>query len=105
MAMKWEFLGGQELTDREEGTRGRGYTYVSLLWRTNVPGGWLLMVMNAKSNDPSPSVSFYPDPEHRWTGAADPQAAYLLRPAEGGRETPADHLLRPGPPPEAADAE
>ncbi len=91
--MKWEFLGRQEMPESEKGKRG--YTYLSLLWRSPVPGGWLLMTLNAKSSDPSPTTSFYPDPEHLWTGGTNPGADYLLRPASGGAISAPDHLLRP----------
>lgn len=65
------------------------------MWRAPVPGGWLLMTVNSKSNDPQPMVSFYPDPEHRWIGNAPPEANYLLRPASGSPSTSPDELLRP----------
>jgi hypothetical protein len=104
MHLKWEFLGKQEHSDREEGKRG-GHIYLSLLWRTPVPGGWLLMTLNARSSDPIPMVSFYPDPDHHWTTVSDPQADYLLRPAAGGAETASRHLLRPGQSPDPENAE
>ena len=93
--MQWEFVGKQELW--ESGTPGRGYAYQILLWRAPVPGGWLLMTINKKSNNPQPSTSFYPDPTHRWTGAPDPQADYLLRPARGGVIGEEQELLRADP--------
>ncbi|HZT42047.1 MAG TPA: hypothetical protein VFA07_07645 [Chthonomonadaceae bacterium] len=77
--MKWEQVGRQALW--ETGIPGKGYAYQVWLWRSPVPGGWLLMAVNAKSNGPDPTVSFYPNPEHRWTLEYDPQADYLLRPA------------------------
>ena len=91
--MRWEFLGKQEL--HEGHTPGKGYTYLASLWRTPVPGGWLLMTVNSKSSDPQPIVSFYPDPGHVWHGNAPPEADYLLRPASGSASTSPDQLLRP----------
>ena len=36
-------------------------------YRSHVPGGWLVLVIQAGS----PGVTFLPDPEHLWDGAAD----------------------------------
>jgi hypothetical protein len=79
VSLEWELVGKQQLW--EQGTPGKGYAYAPLLWRTPVPGGWLLMTVNSKSSDPQPMVSFYPDPDHVWRIATDPQAQQLLRPA------------------------
>lgn len=92
--MKWEQVGMQELW--ESGIPGRGYAYEIWLWRTPVPGGWLLMAVNKKSNGPDPTVSFYPDPEHRWNPAHDPQADYLLRPAQGSVPADSEPAALPG---------
>lgn len=91
--MVWEFLGKQELVSSE--SPHRGHVYAPLLWRTPVPGGWLLMALNSKTNDPQPTVSFYPDADHVWVGKEPPEAAYLLRPAGAGTPTPSETLLRP----------
>jgi len=91
--MRWEFLGKQEL--QESVTPGKGYVYTLSMWRTPVPGGWLIMTVNNKSNDPQPVLSFYPDADHIWKGNAPPEAGYLLRPASGGAITAPDTLLRP----------
>jgi hypothetical protein len=91
--MKWEFLGKQELRDSD--IPGKGYTYAPALWRTPVPGGWLLMTLNSKSNDPQPMLSFYPDADHLWTGKNPPEAGYLLRPASADSAPSTEHLLRP----------
>lgn len=74
--MKWEFLGVQEL--REESAR-KGHVYTISMWRTPVPGGWLVMSANTRSLDPQPIQSFYPDPDHLWTGKTPEEADYLLR--------------------------
>lgn len=74
--MKWEYLGVQEL---REGSGGKGYVYAVGMWRTPVPGGWLLMSVNTRSRDPQPNQSFYPDPDHLWTGQTPEEADYLLR--------------------------
>jgi hypothetical protein len=91
--MKWELLGKQELRDSD--VPGKGYVYTPLMWRTPVPGGWLLMTVNSKSNDPQPTVSFYPDADHLWTGRTPPEAEYLLRPAGPDSSPSGEHLLRP----------
>lgn len=88
MPLKWELLGKQELPD------DRVHVYEILLWRTPVPGGWLLMTVNKRSNSPDPVLSFYPDPDHIWRGHTDPQADYLLRPAAGSYPVSAQQLLR-----------
>lgn len=99
MALKWEFLGNQELWEGDG--KGKGYAYQLRLWRTPVPGGWLLMAVNGKSSSPDPVMSFYPDPRHAWTGRSDPQAEILLRPASPGLlPTGADYLLRAATPEE-----
>lgn len=77
--MKWEFIGKEEL--KEADTTGKGYKYIVSMWRTPVPGGWLIQTINAKSNDPQPMTSFYPDPSHSWSFVIDPQSQYLLRAA------------------------
>ena len=77
--MKWEFLGSQELLEAEPGEKG--YTYKCSMWRTPVPGGWLLLTLNAKSNQPQPVQGFYPDPDHFWTGRTPTESNYLLRAA------------------------
>jgi hypothetical protein len=93
--MRWEFVGKQELW--ESGVPGKGYAYSALMWRTPVPGGWLLMTLNGKSNDPQPVTGFYPDAEHRWNITASPEADYLLRPAGSGQALiSSEELLRPG---------
>lgn len=75
--MQWEFLGKQELKEAMPGTKG--HLYLCSLWRTPVPGGWLVMTINSRSSDPQPMQNFYPDPEHLWTGKTPMEAAYLLR--------------------------
>lgn len=90
--MRWEFLGKQELPEGKPGERG--YVYLVSMWRTPVPGGWLLMSLNSKSNGPQPVMSFYPDADHLWQGNTPPEADYLLRPASGSATTSPEHLLR-----------
>jgi hypothetical protein len=93
--MQWEFLGRQELRASE--TPGKGYVYAPFLWRAPVPGGWLLMTVNSKSNDPQPIINFYPDPDHVWQARESPEAQYLLRAAGGGASGSTENLLRPAP--------
>ncbi len=76
--MKWQYLGKNDLHEGEVGQHG--YTYHASLWRTPVPGGWLVLTMNSRSNDPQPMISFYPDAEHLWN-PDDQDAATLLRPS------------------------
>lgn len=89
--MKWEFLGVQEL---REGFAGKGHVYAMSMWRTSVPGGWLLMSVNTRSSNPQPTQSFYPDPEHRWTGKTPMEADFLLRAASPDGSPSAHALLR-----------
>ncbi len=76
--MKWESINRQEL--KEPNSR---HLYLVMMWRTPVPGGWLIMCVNERSNDPQPNVSFYPDPSHLWNPASDPDRDTLLRPSDG----------------------
>ncbi len=62
--MQWQFISTVELHDAEPGKRG--HIYHAPLWRTQVPGGWLVMTVNGRSTDPQPSLTFLPDPEHQW---------------------------------------
>ncbi len=76
--MKWEFLGVQHLTELKGDHRG--YTYNVNVWRSPVPGGWLLMSMNERSQDPQGMISFYPDERHVWNGLDETQFDDMLRP-------------------------
>jgi hypothetical protein len=89
--MKWEFLGVQGL---REGYGEKGHVYSVGMWRTPVPGGWLLMSINTRSNDPQPVQTFYPDPNHLWTGKTPVEADYLLRAAGPTAALSAEALLR-----------
>ena len=89
--MKWEFLGVQEM---QAGYGGRGHVYAIGMWRTPVPGGWLVMSINTRSNDPQPVQSFYPDPEYLWTGKTPVEADYLLRAAGPTVALSGEALLR-----------
>ena len=91
--MEWEYLGRQELRDSLD--PGKGHVYVASMWRTPVPGGWLLMTVNQRTNDPQPTTSFYPDPAHAWQPHAPAEAATLLRPAIRNEPADAERLLRP----------
>ena len=37
-----------------------------LVYRTKVPGGWLVLASNVAI-----TVTFYPDPEHKWDGGSE----------------------------------
>ena len=92
--MQWEFLGTQELQESNS-TGKKSHVYALSMWRTPVPGGWLLMTLNSRSNDPQPVQSFYPDAQHLWTGKTPVEASYLLRAAGAGALPSADMLLLP----------
>ena len=36
-----------------------------VVYRTKVPGGWLVLVMHNTSG-----LTFFPDPDHKWDGAS-----------------------------------
>ncbi len=38
------------------------------MWRTKVPGGWLVRIMDGAAD----GAFFYPDPEHVWDGSSLP---------------------------------
>jgi hypothetical protein len=90
--MDWEFVGKQSLQEVYE--RGKGHTYHTALWRAPVPGGWLLMALNSRTNDPQPVISFYPDPDHAWNPIEPAESANLLRPAAGTHSPLPESLLR-----------
>ncbi|MEP6754973.1 MAG: hypothetical protein ABJA67_05690 [Chthonomonadales bacterium] len=90
--MNWEYLATQALI---EGDGRRSHTYQAPMWRTPVPGGWLVMTVNARTSDPQPSVTFLPDSNHEWVGRAPAEASYLLRPAGNPQIEDTDKLLRP----------
>ncbi len=91
--MEWEAIGKQEL--KTPGRRGFGsYTYQVQMWRSPVPGGWLIMALNSRSNSPDPVTSFYPDPEHHWQITQDPVANYLLRATQASAIEDPNLLLR-----------
>ena len=91
--MDWEFLGKQDLHEMHE--RGKGHTYKTSLWRSPVPGGWLLMALNSRTSEPAPVISFYPDPDHQWSPIEPAESAHLLRPAAGTPKSLPVSLLRP----------
>ena len=59
MALKWERLAIAE--PKHEFSHGTMY-------RTPVPGGWLVAVFWLTGNVGGPSMGFYPDPDHEWDG-------------------------------------
>ena len=85
--MTWEFIGKQELGGWMT-PKKKGYTYPVGMWRTPVPGGWLLMTMKAMGMDPQPTTSFYPDPDHIWQPNESQDAARLLRPVSSDEIPP-----------------
>ncbi len=57
----------QLVWERVRSTRANGGIF-KLDWevyRTKVPGGWLVVVMHNTSG-----LRFYPDPEHKWDAAS-----------------------------------
>jgi len=64
-ALKWEKL---------EGRKVRGFRFFGYRWhlfRTPVPGGWLVMSPPGGSFG-GPEIAFYPDPDHKWDGSSLP---------------------------------
>ncbi|HUV04317.1 MAG TPA: hypothetical protein VMX94_04345 [Armatimonadota bacterium] len=61
-ASKWERLEGRKVR--------RFFEFVPHLFRTPVPGGWLVTwppgVLGV------PGIAFYPDPDHKWDGSSLP---------------------------------
>lgn len=76
MGIEWEYVQGSEDEDKvtpmeyvrayEEGV---DITPEVELFRASVPGGWLLL---AQVNDDNHTMTFYPDPEHKWDGRTLP---------------------------------
>ena len=91
--MQWEFLGKQDLHETFE--RGKGHTYKTALWRAPVPGGWLLMALNSRTSDPTPVISYFPDPDHLWNQIEPAESDNHLRPAVGNATSHPESLLRP----------
>ena len=73
--MEWEDLGYQKATSTK--FMGKEIPVGVEMYRTPVPGGWLILIISSSS-----SVSFYPDPEHKWDPHGKYEASYLLRAAE-----------------------
>ena len=90
--MQWEFLGKQEL--KLPLSPRKSYTYATAMWRTPVPGGWLVMSLNMNGMAPQPATVFYPDPEHVWQPTTPLGAELLLRPAVAADISPSENLLR-----------
>jgi hypothetical protein len=90
---KWEFLGLQELTNPGKGGLfGGGFTSRTFMWRSKVPGGWLILFCkSAAFPEALPQVSaslFYPDAAHEWNGGLEEEETekVLLRPALGATQ-------------------
>jgi hypothetical protein len=96
--MNWEHIGKQELRSKSKMVWSGGYMYLAEMWRTPVPGGWLIMSLNSRSNSPDPVISFYPDEDHIWQPNEPQEEAYLLRASSHTAvEEDADQLLRAAP--------
>ena len=71
--MNWEYLGEQKLPHPGGGFLGDAH-YPVHLWRSKVPGGWLLMTkydaVKYDAGGTSTTLTFYPDPEHAWKGGS-----------------------------------
>ena len=51
------------------------------LLRARVPGGWLLALHDSRvPREDGPALTWYPDPDHRWSVAAERQELALSRP-------------------------
>jgi hypothetical protein len=55
-----------QFTWEEVPTTGK-VLHTSKVYRSMVPGGWLVFVQNGVAS----GLSFYPDPEHTWEAKAD----------------------------------
>ena len=64
MAVQWEPLGASKAAFPDSGAP---YAATLYLFRSKVPGGWLLLTMTGGNDS---SVSFYPDPLHSWDGSS-----------------------------------
>jgi hypothetical protein len=67
MGIDWEYLGEQPLPP------GTVAPWKVQTWRSPVPGGWLVLVINY-TPDKSTGVTFYPDAAHGWNGHSLPMA-------------------------------
>jgi len=63
MCMKFEKL--------QVGDPKHDFVYGSV-YRSPVPGGWIICVFWNTSHVGGPSVTFYPEPEHKWDGSSLP---------------------------------
>lgn len=61
MKMHWQKLNVAE--PRHEFASGT-------LYRSKVPGGWLIAIFWQMGHPGGPSMCFYPDPEHLWDGSS-----------------------------------
>ena len=81
--MEWEELGIQELHHTGKGGLFGGDTKMAILmWRTPVPGGWLILTQTSGGTSFDTTTTFYPDPDHIWDPKSKNEASYLLRAAE-----------------------
>ncbi len=55
-------LSWEQLNSLRAGTLKGGWN----VYRTKVPGGWLVLVSNVTA-----TLTFYPDPEHKWDGGSE----------------------------------
>jgi hypothetical protein len=59
--LKWEHVGGE------------GLAFVIHIYRTKVPGGWLIYSCSVvKQERTDQRITFYPDPNHEWDGNSLP---------------------------------
>ncbi len=61
MPVNWEYLAHTNSSD----------SHSEALQRAKVPGGWLVKVATP-SDYGAVSITFYPDPEHKWDGNSLP---------------------------------
>ncbi len=64
MGIEWEYLGQQALPP------GNVFPQHVETWRTAVPGGWLVLVIQKGAQANGLSTTFYPDPQHEWDGSS-----------------------------------
>lgn len=49
------------------------------VYRASVPGGWLVAVFWSAGHIGGPAVTYYPDPDHVWTGEGFDQSSVAVQ--------------------------
>ncbi len=73
MKIVWERIISAAINDSSQSNRSsvedqpHGHSY-----RTKVPGGWLVLWTGVDLGRPHAGMTFYPDPQHKWSGNSLP---------------------------------